>query len=51
MNISDDGAALEVNNPSFVVPSRFQMMTESDRQIRDCRIVWIKLNRIGVELL
>jgi hypothetical protein len=47
VNISAEGAALEVPDPVFV-PPRFQLMTEDDRQVRNCRIVWIKQNRIGV---
>ena len=47
VNISAEGAAIEVPDAVFV-PARFQLMTENDRQVRDCRIVWIKQNRIGV---
>jgi hypothetical protein len=48
VNISDNDAALDVPDASFI-PNRFQMMTEKDRRVRTCRIVWIKQNRIGVE--
>ena len=47
VNISAEGAAIEVPDPLFV-PTRFQLMTEKDRVVRDCRIVWTKQNRIGV---
>jgi hypothetical protein len=47
VNISAEGAAIDVPDPVFV-PIRFQLMTESDRVVRDCRIVWTKQNRIGV---
>ncbi|MBR1196661.1 PilZ domain-containing protein [Bradyrhizobium sp. AUGA SZCCT0240] len=47
-NMSDDGAALDVPDASFI-PNCFQLMTERDRIVRTCRIVWIKQNRIGVE--
>ena len=47
VNISAEGAAIEVPDAVFV-PARFQLMTENDRMVRDCRIVWIKQNRIGV---
>ncbi|MEA2895359.1 MAG: hypothetical protein QOJ84_974 [Bradyrhizobium sp.] len=47
VNISAEGAAIDVPDPVFV-PARFQLMTEKDRVIRDCRIVWTKQNRIGV---
>ena len=48
-NMSDDGAALEVPDASFI-PNCFQLMTERDRIVQTCKIVWIKQNRIGVEL-
>jgi hypothetical protein len=47
VNISAEGAAIDVPDPMFV-PARFQLMTEKDRVVRDCRIVWTKQNRIGV---
>jgi hypothetical protein len=47
VNISAEGAAIEVPDAVFV-PARFQLMTESDRVVRACRIVWTKQNRIGV---
>jgi hypothetical protein len=47
LNISTEGAAIDVPNAAFI-PRRFQLMTEKDRLIRICRIVWIKQNRIGV---
>ena len=47
VNISAEGAAIDVPDPVFV-PTRFQLMTESDRVVRNCRIVWTKQNRIGV---
>jgi hypothetical protein len=47
VNISAEGAAIEVPDPLFV-PARFQLMTEKDRVVRNCRVVWTKQNRIGV---
>jgi hypothetical protein len=47
VNISAEGAAIDVPDPLFI-PTRFQLMTENDRVVRDCRIVWTKQNRIGV---
>jgi hypothetical protein len=47
VNISAEGAAVEVPDPMFV-PARFRLMTENDRVVRDCRVVWTKQNRIGV---
>lgn len=46
-NISGDGAALEVPDPSHL-PTRFQLMTEKDRVIRNCRVVWMTRSKIGV---
>lgn len=46
-NISPGGAAIDVPDAAEV-PSKFRLMTQSDRQTYDCRVVWIKLNRIGV---
>ena len=47
VNISAEGAAIDVPQAAFV-PDRFQLMTEKDRVIRNCRVVWIQQNRIGV---
>ena len=47
VNISADGAAIEVPDPAFI-PARFQLMTERDRVVRACRVVWTRQNRIGV---
>jgi hypothetical protein len=48
INLSGDGAAVDVPDPANI-PSHFLLMTERDRLVRSCRIVWIKQNRIGVE--
>ncbi|MCB1393342.1 MULTISPECIES: PilZ domain-containing protein [unclassified Nitrobacter] len=47
VNISADGGAIDVPNPRDV-PDRFQLVTEHGRVVINCRIVWIKRNRIGV---
>jgi len=47
LNISAEGAAIEVPSASYV-PDRFQLMIKRDRVIRNCRIVWISANSIGV---
>jgi hypothetical protein len=47
VNISADGAAIDVPNAAFV-PDRFELMTEADRVVRKCQVVWIRQNRIGV---
>jgi PilZ domain len=46
-NISAEGAAIEVDNAAFV-PSRFRLVMAADRSVRDCEVVWIQDNRIGV---
>ena len=46
-NISADGAAIDVPDPCHV-PDRFQLVTEHGRVVLNCRILWIKQNRIGV---
>jgi hypothetical protein len=48
VNLSDDGAAIDVPNATYL-PSAFQLMTERDRTVRNCTIVWIMGNRIGVQ--
>jgi hypothetical protein len=48
VNMSEDGAALDVPDALYI-PTCFHLMTERDRLVRNCRIVWIKQNRIGVE--
>jgi hypothetical protein len=47
VNISANGAAIDVSNVRHV-PDRFQLVTEHGRVVLNCRIVWIKQNRIGV---
>ena len=47
LNVSPEGAAIEVPDPTFV-PSHFRLMIEKDRTIRICKVIWIKQNRIGV---
>lgn len=47
VNVAAEGLAIEVADPSYV-PPRFQLMTEKDRLIRNCRLIWTKQNRIGV---
>jgi hypothetical protein len=46
-NMSAEGAAIDVDNPAFV-PSRFHLVMVSDRSVRDCDVMWIRDNRIGV---
>ena len=46
-NLSETGAALEV--ASVVgIPTEFSLVISADSVNRKCRVVWRKLNRIGV---
>lgn len=46
-NISPEGAAIVVENAAFV-PARFRLVMASDSSVRECRVVWIQRNRIGL---
>ncbi len=48
VNLSENGAAVEVPDAAHI-PGCFLLMRESDRSVRNCRIAWIKRNRIGVQ--
>ena len=48
VNISLEGAAIEVIDARSI-PRTFKLMTANDRIVRNCRIVWIKLNTLGLE--
>ena len=47
LNMSAEGAAIDVENPAFV-PARFRLVMASDSSVRECRIAWIQQNRIGI---
>lgn len=47
LNISAEGAAIEVENSAFV-PPQFRLVMASDSSVRECKIAWIQRNRIGV---
>jgi PilZ domain len=47
LNISLEGAAIDVENPAFV-PPHFRLVMANDSSVRECRIAWIQRNRIGV---
>jgi hypothetical protein len=50
-NISPEGAAIDVDNPAFV-PQRFRLvMAEDSSIVHECRIAWIKQNRIGLTFI
>jgi hypothetical protein len=46
-NISPQGAAIDVDNPTFV-PPKFRLVMASDSSVYECRIAWIQQKRIGV---
>jgi hypothetical protein len=46
-NISPEGAAIDVENPTFV-PAQFRLVMASDSSIRECKVIWIQQKRIGV---
>ena len=46
-NLSDAGAALDVPT-SFGIPHEFQLIMETDRSTRQCRVIWRQERRIGV---
>jgi PilZ domain-containing protein len=46
-NISPAGAAIDVENPAFI-PQRFRLVMARDSSVRDCRVIWIQKNRIGL---
>jgi PilZ domain len=47
-NISSEGAAIDVEEPAFV-PAQFRLvMASNSSDVRECRVVWIQKNRIGL---
>ena len=46
-NISIEGAAIDVENPAFI-PPHFRLVIAKDSSVRECRVVWIQKNRLGV---
>lgn len=46
-NISPQGAAIDVQNPSFV-PPRFRLVLARDSSVHECKVIWIRGNRIGL---
>ncbi len=47
VDVSSNGLAIEVAD-ARMIPNRFQLKTEYERVVFDCRIVWVKQNRIGL---
>lgn len=46
-NISQEGAAIDVDNPAFV-PPQFRLVLAGDSSTRDCKVIWIREKRIGL---
>jgi hypothetical protein len=46
-NISPEGAAIDVENPTFV-PPLFRLVMANNSSVHECRIAWIQQKRIGV---
>ena len=46
-NISPEGAAIDIENPAFV-PAHFRLVMANDSSVHECRVAWIRQNRIGV---
>jgi hypothetical protein len=50
LNISAEGASIDVENPAFV-PARFRLVMARDQAVYECRVVWIQKNRIGLSFV
>lgn len=46
-NISPEGAAIDIDDAAYL-PPRFRLVTAPEQPARNCRVVWIKSNRVGV---
>jgi hypothetical protein len=47
-NLSEDGAALDVPC-ALAIPPEFKLIMDTDQVSWDCRVIWHKQNRLGVE--
>ncbi|MGY2846223.1 hypothetical protein ACVIHH_002140 [Bradyrhizobium sp. USDA 4518] len=51
VNISPEGAAIEVENTAFV-PHRFRLVMARDASVvYECQVIWSKKSRIGVSFV
>ena len=51
VNISAEGAAIDVENAAFV-PERFRLVMANDSsEVYECRVIWTKKNRLGLSFL
>jgi hypothetical protein len=49
-DLTSRGASLEVSNANDL-PERLDLTLDAGHSIRRCRLVWRKLNKVGVEFL
>jgi len=51
VNISAEGAAIDVENAAFV-PERFRLVMANDSsEVYECRVIWTKKNRLGLSFV
>lgn len=51
VNISQEGAAIDIENPAFV-PDRFRLVMANDSsEVYECRVIWTKKNRLGLSFV
>ncbi|MBR0934720.1 PilZ domain-containing protein [Bradyrhizobium jicamae] len=51
VNISQEGAAIDIENPAFV-PDRFRLVMANDSsEVYECRVIWAKKNRLGLSFV
>ena len=51
VNISAEGAAIDVENAAFV-PERFRLVMANDSsEVYECRVIWTKKNRVGLSFV
>ena len=50
VNVSSHGCAIEIRDTTLV-RATFKLVFERDRTFRDCRLIWISGNRVGVEFV
>ena len=46
-NLSTDGACLKLANGTWI-PDEFDLSVLKDNQVRPCKVIWRKLDRVGV---
>jgi PilZ domain-containing protein len=50
LNISAEGAAIDIENPAFV-PPRFRLVMANGASVRECQVAWIQRNRVGLSFV